>query len=370
MESDVAGALDRQPTLQTVTWLLSLRKFGQLDLDPPYQRKSVWTLREKRMFLDTVFRNFPSPAIFLHRDLDDDGNATYHVVDGKQRLSTILDFADNKLRLPSDFGDSRLDGANWKSLAEFPAARKAFWAYELTVEFIDDVQETLVREIFSRLNQNSRKLERQELRHARFDGWLLSFVESQAENEAWRVLKVSTPARSRRMADAQLILELAQVLLESRPVGFDQDRLDELCAQFDDVNILDDAQVGYFEEEFSEALALLLTLNGEDGFISSLFRSRNNLYSIWSVVALAEGLSDDTQRIRSLLEEFFAEVDRVREAEKADPQRDRSADDVDVLSYVLNSSGAATEAPQRLARHEALRHYLLTTSDVDTTILA
>ncbi|WP_291037545.1 DUF262 domain-containing protein [Herbiconiux sp.] len=346
------GLLDRQPTLQTITWLLSLRKFDQLDLDPPYQRKSVWTLREKRRFLDTVLHNYPSPAIFLHRSLDDEGNPTYHVVDGKQRLTTILEFADNRLRLPSDFGDERLDGQNWKGLANFGAARKAFWGYQLTVEFIDDVHEPLVREIFSRLNQNSRKLERQELRHARYDGWLLNFVEQQAQDSVWRDLKVVTRARSKRMTDAQLLLEYSQALMSGHPVGFDQDSLDELCASYDDPDSIDGFDTDQFEEEFRALAANIAALVAGQPDLLTVINSRNNFYSVWCFAIAARQREADVSAER--LHCFLRDVEELREAERENPQRERSGDDPAVASYLANSLGAATEEPQRRARHEAL----------------
>ena len=46
----------------------------------------------------------------LNETIDDIGRATYHVVDGKQRLESILNFADNKYALDKNFGDDRFDG--------------------------------------------------------------------------------------------------------------------------------------------------------------------------------------------------------------------------------------------------------------------
>ncbi|SKC49768.1 DUF262 domain-containing protein [Okibacterium fritillariae] len=358
MTDEVAGVLDRQPTLQAITWLLSLRRFEQLDLNPPYQRKSVWTRGEKQRFLDTIFRNYPSPAIFLHKSLDDEGNPTYHVVDGKQRLSTILDFADNKLRLAKDFGDSRLEGANWSTLADFPAARKTFWNYQLTVEFIDDVHEPLVREIFSRLNQNARKLERQELRHARFDGWLIDFVESQAALSIWKDLRVVTAARSKRMADIQILLEFAQSILLGSPVGFDQDELDALCAAYDDVETAEDFDAEEFVAKFDRAARTLSRLNEPSGMISALAGSRNNLYSLWTYLALNPVDDPEFGVLSRKINFFFAEVERLKQAEKEDPQRERGQDNRHIRTYVLNSAGAATEEPQRIERHSAISAYL------------
>ena len=59
--------MERRPTTQDLTWLIDLRRNNQLDTDPPYQRRSVWTRNDKQYFLDTIFRNYPSPAIFLHK---------------------------------------------------------------------------------------------------------------------------------------------------------------------------------------------------------------------------------------------------------------------------------------------------------------
>jgi len=365
MTDDVAGILERQPTLQTVTWLLSLRKFGQLDLDPPYQRKSVWTLKEKQRFLDTILRNYPSPALFLHLSLDDQGNPTYHVVDGKQRISTILDFVDNKLRLAADFGDSRLDGQKWRALDEYPGVKSAFWKYQVTVELIDDVHEPLVREVFSRLNQNSRKLERQEIRHARFDGWLISFVESFEEVQLWRQFKVVTRARSKRMADAQLLLELVQVILEGRTVGFDQDALDELCATYDDVDVLEGFDEDAFRDTFERASALLAQIGDEPELLAAIAGSRNNIYSVWSYLVLEADGPLDLDRLLA----FFKSLERLRETEKSDPTADRSLESPDIVAYLVNSAGAATEGPQRAARHRALTDYLGGGKGDDTSLM-
>jgi len=69
--------MKRQPTTQQITWFLDLERNNQLDLNPPYQRKSVWSPKDRRFFLDTIFRNYPTPAIFIHRSIDNNGFAMY-----------------------------------------------------------------------------------------------------------------------------------------------------------------------------------------------------------------------------------------------------------------------------------------------------
>jgi hypothetical protein len=91
-----------------IGWFIDLYYNGQLDLDPPYQRRSVWTLKDRKFFLDTIFRNYPCPAVFLHKDIDGTSRKMmYHVVDGKQRIEIMLlskDVAMDRIR------GSRLNG--------------------------------------------------------------------------------------------------------------------------------------------------------------------------------------------------------------------------------------------------------------------
>jgi hypothetical protein len=64
--------MQRRSSPQDISWFLDLRRHSQLDMDPPYQRRSVWNLKDRRFFLDTVFRGYPSPQIFLHKTFGTD----------------------------------------------------------------------------------------------------------------------------------------------------------------------------------------------------------------------------------------------------------------------------------------------------------
>src|ERR1039457_5138642 len=98
--------MERKHNPQDISWFLDIYDKGQLDLDPPYQRRSVWSRTDKQYFIDTVLSNLPAPPIFLHKSLDDQGRPTYHVVDGKQRLQTVIDFTRDKIRIADDFADA------------------------------------------------------------------------------------------------------------------------------------------------------------------------------------------------------------------------------------------------------------------------
>jgi len=57
-------AFDRRPITQDISWFLDQHRMGQLDLDPPYQRRSVWSPKDRRFFLDTIFRGYPRSLSF------------------------------------------------------------------------------------------------------------------------------------------------------------------------------------------------------------------------------------------------------------------------------------------------------------------
>jgi hypothetical protein len=188
--------MQRRPSSQDVSWFLDLANTGQLDLNPPYQRRSVWSPKDRRFFLDTIFRGYPSPPIFLHKTVNANQKTVYAVVDGKQRLETILRFVQGDLALPPDYGDVRFNGKKWAQLGQ--TDREVLWNYVIPVEFLTfDVNDTKdVSEAFDRLNRNMRKLESQELRHARWDGWFIGIVENECEEPIWQKLGIVTKARS------------------------------------------------------------------------------------------------------------------------------------------------------------------------------
>ena len=49
-----------------------------------YQRKLVWTLEEKKAFIDSLSKNYSVP-LFLFATKEKEGNVQYEIIDGMQR---------------------------------------------------------------------------------------------------------------------------------------------------------------------------------------------------------------------------------------------------------------------------------------------
>ena len=347
--------MTRLLTTQDISWFLDLHEKGQLDLDPPYQRRSVWSSRDKRFFIDTVLNDYPAPPVFLHKTLDDSGHATYHVVDGKQRLQTIIDFRDNKIRIPDDFSDITLQKQRWKDLRR--DMRVKFWNYELSVEMLPDVTESAIRSIFERINRNSRRLTPQEMRHAKYEGWFITFVEGEAENaEEWRGFGVVTTARSKRMMDVQFISELCAVVLKGKILGFDQNALDDLYAEYEDTT-----ELGMFVEDdfvaeihrLKRSIAELLRLKSE---LKDALKVQSHFYSLWTYLHLEKERFPD---IKDFVDRYQTFMTAVQEALVSPDPRvgiemvDRPLQKA-VLEYADSARGASTDLTPRKMRHMGL----------------
>ncbi|KQP78868.1 hypothetical protein ASF37_10235 [Aeromicrobium sp. Leaf289] len=304
-------------------------------------------------------------------------------MDGKQRLSTILQFVANKVYLPKDFGDDRLDGKRWRDLT--PEQKKSLWDYPIPVELIDSIEAPVIKDVFARLNKNSRKLTRQELRHARFDGWFITFVEEEVRDDLWKDLKVRTSAKEKRMMDVQNLSELCGVVIKKDVTGFDQFALDELYADHEEA---DDEASSFdpedFGHKFQTAKDALRALNEHEQAATRWAQPFVHLYSLWALIVLEHMSDDDARAFAPKYVAFMQQVaqfemlpettvDSLVDDGSLDPSQTHSDDaisslpevaegltgaDLNVARYKASSVGASTELPQRRERLETLRRLL------------
>lgn len=346
----------RNTTFQDISWFLDMYKNDQLDLDPPYQRLSVWSSRDKSFFIDTILNNYPAPPIFLHKTTDENGRVTYHVIDGKQRLLTIIEFTENLVRIPGDFNDVNLQKKKWEDLD--PSTKQRFWDYGLLVEILPNVNGSEIRNIFERINRNSRNLTAQELRHAKYDGWFINFVESEAEKNEWKTFGIVTPARKKRMRDVQFLSELAAVVLKGELLGFDQDNLNKLYAEYDDIS--EDASFveDDFYDEFERIKSNILELTSLAPQIKKYLKAQSHFYTLWSYIHLEQHQQLDNDifaaRYFDYMESVFAAVNSPNIEEAQFVEGPNAIWHQAVIDYAKNYRGATTDLAPRRKRHIGL----------------
>src|SRR4051812_28907207 len=123
--------MTRRQNFQTIAWFNDQHQRKRLNLNPPYQRRSVWNEAFKQAFVETILLGYPAPPIFLYEEIDDNGQATYNVVDGKQRLNTVFEYREGLFAGPSDSVVSAFRDKTWEQLDS--ELKRAFWAYSFSV---------------------------------------------------------------------------------------------------------------------------------------------------------------------------------------------------------------------------------------------
>ena len=75
----------------TINQLMLMFKNHQINLEPGFQRRSVWNPSDRIRLMQSVMAGYPVPSIFLYKRMQN-GRLMYDVIDGKQRLETIFMF--------------------------------------------------------------------------------------------------------------------------------------------------------------------------------------------------------------------------------------------------------------------------------------
>lgn len=205
-------------TVYTVSQFLDWQKQGTLDLNPIFQRRPVWKGPAKSQLIDSVVRGYPIPIILL-RQVQDFERLTMRleVVDGQQRLRTLLSFIDPGsipgLAPTDEFTVRRTHNAAiaGKSFGELSQEiKQSLLAYELSTHvFPATTGDEQVFRIFARLNSTGLSLNDQEVRNSEFHGAFKTLVyELSFENlDNWRKWNVFKNDAISRMEEAEAVSE-------------------------------------------------------------------------------------------------------------------------------------------------------------------
>lgn len=79
---------------------------GRVNLDPPYQRKGCWNPEQKKTFIASTFNSMALPPLYLiKRKTGKSDKFIFDALDGKQRMTSLQEFVENKFKIDVKFFD-------------------------------------------------------------------------------------------------------------------------------------------------------------------------------------------------------------------------------------------------------------------------
>lgn len=209
----------------TVETILNQIKRGNIDMDPKFQRRDAWDQDRKSKFIESLILGYPIPQIVL-AEKTVNKRTTYIVIDGKQRLLTLIQFCADEL-FSSEEGLSKKDkfdsiklqnietkdliGLTYTDLINQPQLyeyRNAFDNQSIRNIIIKNCpNEEFLYRVFYRLNTGSLPLSPQELRQALHSGAFLDYVDDFTNGSSIVKSLYNTGDKSdRRMRDIELVI--------------------------------------------------------------------------------------------------------------------------------------------------------------------
>jgi uncharacterized protein with ParB-like and HNH nuclease domain len=272
--------------------LLNLNKSGGLDLNPWYQRRSVWTRPQKAYLVNTLFEQKPVPTCYIRHYLDvEKEKSIKEVVDGQQRIRTILEYENG------EFAAKHPDHKKRVKISELTAAQKSkFKMTAISIGYLINADDTDVIEIFGRLNSVAKTLNGQEKRNAKFSGEFKQFCLAQAARRVkiWRDLGVFTATDIARMNEVQFTSELVINMLDGIS-DYSSKKVDDYYAKFEDTFSKAETITKRMEKVFSLIVkltpkAIKDTIFARSPLFFSLFIALDSVQAKISPSALEEGL--------------------------------------------------------------------------------
>jgi hypothetical protein len=257
-----------------------------IQLNPRFQRRDAWDITRKSRFIESIFLGFPIPDIVLASQ--DKKRGKFVVLDGKQRLLTILQFYGMSETPNDSFALKNLEfrpdlnGCTHEALKNdllHSSVLDALDNQTLRTTLIRNWHtESLLYKIFLRLNVENTPLSPQELRQALHPGDFINFLDDESiKNQALRkILKSQNP--DPRMRDVEFLLRYVgfhHFLSDYR--GNLKVFLDMTCKKLNKDWKEKETEVRYTVSQFEKAVQTTTTIFGEEN-IFRVWLSSSNTY--------------------------------------------------------------------------------------------
>ena len=336
-------------TTHPISWFAEREMEGNLTLQPAFQRRRVWTDRQKSNLIESILLQLPVPEIYMQIRTEPDGRSEYIVVDGQQRIGAILDFIGVNVRKPFELKQleqgSQWLGYTFQDLSD--VQRTTLFGHPMAVRYLQDAKDEEIEDLFRRLNKFVTPLNPQELRNATYKGPFLRLSESIAEESFWTENHLATPDAIRRMRDIEFVSDLVIGVLHG-PQSGSTATLDDYYEMYEDYD-REFPEQRECRRRFYRSLELIQEILPD--IRSTRWVNKTDFYSLF--VAMAHQLRDHIlpgDEFEGLREELDSFADDIAKYQKDENARVRE----EIEDYVEAMRRGSSDRHRRGVRHQAL----------------
>ena len=235
-------------------------------LDPEFQRSFVWNAKQKSELIESILMGIPLPVLYFFQQKD----GKFQVVDGRQRLTTVFQFMNNKFALT---GLEILEKENTKYFKDLdPLMQSTIEDYQMNVYTIQPPTPEKVKfDIFDRVNRSGTSLTHQEMRNALYQGKSTIMLKDLAFSEAFQNA-IGYSIEHKRMKDRYIILRFIAFYMYFKKInGIDEieyksDIDDFLAKVMERINAFSDEKIAEIKNVFVGSMRRCFEIMGSDAF--------------------------------------------------------------------------------------------------------
>lgn len=283
-------------TNKKVSDLYKRIKQGELVLQPDFQRKFVWNVSHRKQLIETMLQGLPFPEIYIADtgvDLDTISSQEV-VVDGQQRLTSIVQYIDGELKITDNDRIRPYDKLDAQT-------KRNFLNYKITVRELIGVDTSTIKEIFRRINLTKYSLNSYEIHNAIYDGAFINTAKELLNLDAVKQLTSFEQLENGRMQELGLMLLIMSTLERGGYFNGDSE-VETYLKKFNDEypNKLT------MEKSIKKVAALIGKLNLDP---DSSWLKRSNLFTAFVVLANEEAPANLGDKLKTFEKNLLANKD-------------------------------------------------------------
>ena len=319
--------------------VINLEKQGELNLNPWYQRRSVWKDNQKSYLINTLFERKPIPTIYIRHTIDmEKEKSIKEVVDGQQRIRAILSFYRDEI---SSLHPETGKRVKYKELNG--VQKQKFLMTPLPVGYLQSATDADVIDIFARINSVAKSLNSQEKRNAKYSGLFKQFcvAESTKRLEFFRKYCIFSANDISRMSEVQFMADLIINLIDGL-TSYSSQKLDDYYKKYDDCFDKGE-EIGIKLNNIFDTIIRI----DPDTIINTIFQRPPLFFSL--IMAIQDRLAEINIK---KLEQRLIDIDAIYNIEDI---KDKSPKDIDFF----NAISATTQGEkQRKIRDEYIKSFI------------